>query len=448
MMTGRVTAEDLLGGLLDKAKRAGADDADAMMVESGGQRAACRLGKLERVERDESREVGLRVFVGRRQAILSTEDTGASGLDRLVERAVAIAKAVPEDRYAGIAGPEQIARDVPDLDLDDGVEASGEALAAQALEAEDAARAVDGVSNSEGGEAGWSRTTVALAATNGFSGSSTRSRHSLSVSVIAGGNGAMERDYDFASKVRARDLPEPGAVGRKAAERAVRRLGARKVKSRAVPVVFDPRVAGGVVRHLVSAISGPAVARGTTFLKERLGERIFAPGIRIVDDPFRPDGLRSRSFDAEGLPVERRELIEDGVLTTWLLDLSSARQLGLASTGHATRSPGGSPSPAPSNVWLEPGERSPDALIGEIDEGFYVTEMLGMGISYVTGDYSRGAAGFWIEKGELAYPVSEVTIAGTLQDIFMNLTPADDLEFRYGVDAPTLRIDGLTVAGQ
>jgi PmbA protein len=443
-----VMAEGLLGALLDKAKRAGADAADALLVESGGQSATWRLGKLERVEREESRDVGLRVFVGRGQAILSTADTSDAGLERLVERAVAIAKAVPEDRFSGIADSEQIVTDPPALDLDDGEEPDGETLAAMAAEAEDAARAVDGVTNSEGGEAGWSRTRMTVAATNGFLGAAARSRHSVSTSVIAGSNGIMERDYDYASKVRARDLPEPGTIGRSAAERAVRRLGARKVKSQAVPVVFDPRVAGGVVRHLISAISGTAVARGTTFLKERMGERIFAEGIRIIDDPFRPDGLRSRTFDAEGLPVERRSLVEDGVLTTWLLDLASARQLELSPTGHATRSVGGPPSPAPSNVWLEAGERTPGEVIGEIDQGFYVTEMLGMGISYVTGDYSRGAAGFWIEKGEIAYPVSEVTIAGTLQDIFMNLTPANDLEFRYGVDAPTLRIDGLTVAGQ
>ena len=447
-MANEVPGGDFLGGLLAKAKRAGADAADALLVESGGQSATWRLGKLEKVEREESRDLGLRVFIGHRQAILSTADLTPAGLDRLVERAVAIARAVPEDRYAGLAGPDEIARELRPLDLDDGVEPSGERLAEQAAEAEAEARAVQGVTNSEGAEAGWSRSRTTLAATNGFVGETARSRHSLSVSVIAGRNGVMERDYDFASKVRAADLPAPAEVGRAAAERAVRRLGARKVRSQSVPVVFDPRVAGGIVRHLVSAISGPAVARGTTFLKDRMGEQVFAPGIRIVDDPFRPDGLRSRSFDAEGFSGERRHLIDDGRLATWLLDLASARQLGLASTGHAARGVGSSPSPAPTNSWLEPGAAAPDELIGEIESGFYVTEMLGMGISYVTGDYSRGAAGFWIEGGELAHPVSEVTIAGTLQDIFRNLTPGSDLEFRYGVDAPTVRIDGLTVAGQ
>ncbi|HEX6142330.1 MAG TPA: TldD/PmbA family protein [Geminicoccaceae bacterium] len=447
-MANEAPGEDFLGDLLAKAKRAGADAADALLVESGGQSATWRLGKLEKVEREESRDLGLRVFIGHRQAILSTADLTAAGLDRLVERAVAIARAVPEDRYAGLAGPDEIARELRPLDLDDGVEPSGERLAEQAAEAEAEARAVQGVTNSEGAEAGWSRSRTTLAATNGFFGETARSRHTLSVSVIAGRNGVMERDYDFASKVRAADLPAPAEVGRAAAERAVRRLGARKVRSQSVPVVFDPRVAGGIVRHLVSAISGPAVARGTTFLKDRMGEQVFAPGIRIVDDPFRADGLRSRSFDAEGFAGERRHLIDDGRLATWLLDLASARQLGLASTGHAARGVGSPPSPAPTNAWLEPGAAAPDELIGEIESGFYVTEMLGMGISYVTGDYSRGAAGFWIERGELAYPVSEVTIAGTLQDIFRNLTPGSDLEFRYGVDAPTVRIDGLTVAGQ
>jgi PmbA protein len=266
--------------------------------------------------------------------------------------------------------------------------------------------------------------------------------------VIAGANGAMERDYEFANVIRAADLPDPGKLGRQAAERAARRLRPHKVKSQAVPVVFEPRVAGSFVRHLVSAISGAAVARGTTFLKDSMGERVFAECVSIVEDPLRVDGLRSRAFDVEGIAVERRNLIDRGVLTTWLLDCASARQLGLQPTGHATRGVSSGPSPAPSNVHVEASTISPQDLIRDIKSGFYVTEMMGTGINQVTGDYSRGAAGFWIENGEIASPVSEVTIAGTLQSMFQALTPASDLSFRYGIDAPTLRIEGMTVAGQ
>jgi PmbA protein len=258
----------------------------------------------------------------------------------------------------------------------------------------------------------------------------------------------MERDYEFATVVRARDLPDPAELGRRAAERARRRLNPRKVKSQALPVVFEPRVAGSIVRHLASAIAGPAVARGTTFLQDRLGQRIFAPGVTIVEDPLRADGLRSRSFDAEGIAARPRRLVDRGVLTTWLLDCGSARQLGLETTGHAARGVSSPPAPAPSNAYVEAGKVSVDELISDIKEGIYVIEMLGMGINYVTGDYSRGAAGFWIENGALAWPVSEITIAGNLTAMFRQLSAADDLEFHYGIDAPTLRIDALTVAGQ
>lgn len=439
---------ELLGDLLQRARKAGADAADAILVESGGLAVTRRLGRLEKVERAESHDLGLRIFIGRRQAIVSTGELDSGALDRLVAQAVAIAKAVPEDRYAGLAEPDQIATALPELDLDDGVELNADALADLAGAAEEAALAHPKITNSEGAEADWSRSRTTLAATNGFVGSLARSSHGLSVAVIAGANGAMERDYEFATVVRAADLPDPASLGRQAAERAVRRLNPRKVRSQAAPVVLEPRVAGSIIRHLVSAVSGPLVARGTTFLKDRMGERIFAEGISIVEDPFRPDGLRSRAFDAEGIAVQQRRLIDRGVLTTWLLDCASARQLGLPPTGHATRGVSSAPSPAPANVYIEAGALSPDELMRDIENGFYVTEMMGMGINYVTGDYSRGAAGFWIENGELASPVSEVTIAGTLQSMFQALTPASDLSFRYGIDAPTLRIEGMTVAGQ
>ncbi|HEX6112411.1 MAG TPA: TldD/PmbA family protein [Geminicoccaceae bacterium] len=439
---------DFLSDLLARATAAGADAADAMLIESSGQSATWRLGKLENVERAESADLGLRVFVGRRQAIVSTGDLAWPSLERLVERALAIARAVPVDPHAGLAEPERIARDYPILELDDGQEPDTDALARQAAVAEEAALAHPKITNSEGAEARWSRVCTTLVATNGFVGVSARSSHSIGASVIAGANGAMERDYDYRTVVRARDLPDPAEIGRKAAERAAARLNPRKSKSKAVPIVFDPRIAGSMVRHLASAISGPTVARGTTFLKDRLGQTVFASGVTIIDDPLRPDGLRSRAFDVEGVRTERRRLVDGGVLATWLLDCASARQLGLSTTAHAVRDVSSAPSPAPSNAWVEPGATTPDELISDIKEGLYVSEMLGMGVNMVTGDYSRGAAGFWIENGVIGWPVAEVTIAGNLVEMFARLTPASDLEFRYGIDAPTLRIDGMTVAGQ
>jgi PmbA protein len=447
-MTNSDHTVDFLSDLLARASRAGADAADALLVESSGQSATWRLGKLENVERAESCDLGLRVFVGKRQAIVSTGDLARTSLDRLVVRAIAIAKAVPEDPHAGLAEPDQVASEYPTLELDDGQEPDTEALTRQAALAEEAALAHPKITNSEGAEARWSRARTTLVATNGFVGASARSSHSIGASVIAAASGAMERDYEYRTVVRASDLPDPAEVGRKAAERAAARLNPRKVRSRAVPIVFDPRVAGSMVRHLASAISGPAVARGTTFLKDKIDQAVFAAGVTVVDDPLRPRGLRSRAFDAEGIRAERRRLVDQGVLTTWLLDCASARQLGLSTTGHALRDVSSAPSPAPANAYLEAGPLRPDELISDIKEGLYVIEMLGMGVNMVTGDYSRGATGLWIENGALGWPVSEVTVAGNLADMFARLTPANDLEFRYGIDAPTLRIDGMTVAGQ
>jgi PmbA protein len=289
---------------------------------------------------------------------------------------------------------------------------------------------------------------VILAASNGFTGAYAVSRHSLSVSVVAGEGVGMERDYDFTSAVYASDLEAPETIGRRAADRALKRLNPRKGGTKRLPIVFDPRVSNGMVRNLAGAISGSSISRGTSFLKDRMGEEIFAPGVTIIDDPFKPRGLRSKPFDGEGVAPVRRAVIDEGRLTTWLLDLRSARQLGLDTTGHASRGTSSPPSPAPTNLYMMPGTRSPAELIADVDEGLYVTEMMGSGGNLITGDYSRGAAGYWIERGELTYPVSEMTVAGNLSDMFRNMEPANDLEFRYGVDAPTIRVDGLTVAGR
>jgi PmbA protein len=440
-------AQNFLGDLIAKARRAGADAADAIVFDGVSLSHAQRLGRTEKLERSEEYDLGLRVLIGKRQAIVSANERGGERFDELVERAIAMARAVPEDPYCGLAAPDEIARSWPELDMVDPVEPGPDVLVARAAEAESEAQAVPGVTNSEGAEAGWGRSRLTLVASNGFAGSFAATGHSLSVSVLAGTGTAMERDDDFTTAIHGSDLRDPKDVGRKAGERAVRRLGARKVPTCQVPVIYDPRVSASLLRHLAGAISGPAIARRTSFLKEKLGQQIFPRGLAIIDDPHRRRGLHSRPFDGEGIANRRRAIIEDGVLTTWLLDLASARQLGLKTTGHARRGPSSPPSPSPTNLWLEPGPLTAGELIGDVTRGFYVTELMGMGVNGVTGDYSRGAAGFWIEGGELAYPVSEVTIAGNLKDMFQRMAAANDLEFRTGIDAPTIRIDGMTVAG-
>ena len=438
---------DLLDDLLGRAKRAGADDADAVHFESASLSVAQRLGQSEKLERSESRDLGLRVLIGKQQAMVSSTDLGSKALDELVERAVAMARAAPEDPHCGIARPEQITSDGPELDICDPDEPSTESLIEVASQAEDAARGVSGVTNSEGAEAGWSRSSIALAATNGFARGYSVSSHSLAASMLAGEGTTMERDYDFSTAVHRDDLRSAEEIGRGAGTRAVSRLGSRKMETAQVPIVYDPRVSGGLVRHLAEAINGVAIARETSFLKDSMDQRVFAPGIAIIDDPHRLRGLRSKPFDAEGIANARRTLIEDGVLKSWILDLASSRKLGVETTGNAARGTTSPPSPGSTNLYMEPGDTSPAELMADIDSGFYVTELIGMGINQITGDYSRGATGFWIENGGIAYPVSELTVAGNLKEIFANLTPANDLEFRRGTDAPTIRVEGMTVAG-
>lgn len=439
---------DLLSGLIGKARRAGADAADAVLFDGTSLSISHRLGKLEHVERSEGGDLGLRVFIGRRMAIVSSSDRRPAALDEIVARAVAMAKAVPEDPFCGIADPAELATDLPELDLIDAVEPSTETLSERARAAEEAALAVKGVTNSEGASASFGRTMAAMVASNGFARITGSTGSGISVSAIAGAGTAMETDYDHTSAVHAAGLDPPEAIGRSAGERAVARLGARKVATARVPVIFDPRVSRSLLGHLVGAINGAAVARGTSFLKEKMGEPVFAPGVAVIDDPHIRRGLRSRQCDSEGVANRRRALIDDGRLTSWLLDLRSARQLGLDPTGHAVRGTSGPPGAAPSNLFLAPGPATPEALMADIAEGFYVTGLMGSSVNGVTGDYSRGASGFWIERGRIAHPVNEVTIAGNLNDMYRALVPANDLVHRYGMDAPTVRIDGMTVAGR
>jgi PmbA protein len=438
--------------LVAAARRAGADQADALAVRSVSLSVEVRDGAVEESERSEGDDLGLRVIVGRKQAVVSTNDLKGNGLDALAERAVAMARAAPDDRFAGLADANQLARDIAretaTLDLLDPDMPDVRVLEERAREAEAAGLAVHGVSKSGGASASAGIGGLVLVTSHGFHGASIGSRHGISMTAIAGDGTGMERDYDFSSTLHASDLENARTIGRHAGERAVKRLNPRKVTTRRVPVVFDARISGSIVGHLASAANGASVARKTSFLREKLGQKIFASGIHIIDDPLRPRGLRSRSFDAEGVAGRSRHLIEDGVLKTWILDCATARELDLETTGHAQRGVSSTPSPGPSNLHMAPGDKSPDELIADIADGFYITDMIGMGVNLVTGDYSRGASGFWIENGECTYAVSEVTIAGHLSDIFASVTPANDLVFRYGTNAPTLRIEGMTVAGQ
>jgi PmbA protein len=434
--------------LVEAARRAGADAADAVAVRGVSQGVEVRDGRVEGSERSEGDDVGLRVLVGRRQAVVSTNDLRGDNVAKLAERAVAMARVAPDDKYVGLADPALLARDFPDLDLLDPVTPSTAELERRAVEAEAAALAVKGVTKSGGASASTGIGGMVLVTSTGFHGSYLRSSQGISVTAIVGEGTGMERDYDYSSAPHASDLASPDSVGRTAGERTVARANPRKVETCKVPVMFDPRVSNSLIGHLVGAVNGASIARKTSFLKDRLGEQLFAGNIRIIDDPLRVRGLRSQSFDAEGVAVKKLAIIDDGVLTSWLLDCATARELGLVTTGHAHRGVSSSPSPGAYNLHLEAGEPTPAELMSDIKQGFYVTDLIGSGVNGVTGDYSRGAAGFWIENGELTYAVSEVTIAGHLLEIFKSLTPANDLTFRYGVNAPTVRIEGLTIAGR
>ena len=441
-------AQSQVADLIAAAKRAGADAGDAMYVCNAATQVQIRLGQLEDVERSEGEDIGLRVFIGSRSASVSSSDMSKRALEQLVERAIAMAREAPEDPWSGLAPEDRLLRGAaPALDSDDGADPSPASLRERAEAVEAAARGVAGVSNSEGGGASASRSVIAIATSHGFAGGYSTSGYGCSASVIAGEGAEMQRDYAYHSTRHWADLEAPEVIGVRAGERAVKRLNPGRLASGAMPVVFDPRVGAGLVGSLIGAITGSAVARRTSFLLDRLGEQVFARGITIRDDPHRLRGLRSKPFDGEGLPTAPRDIIADGVLTTWLMDSASARQLGLQPTGHATRGIGGPPGAGATNLYMAAGAQTVDALIADIKLGLYVTEMIGHGLNPVTGDYSRGASGYVIRDGRIAEPVAEITVAGNLKDMFLNLTPADDLEFRRGTDVPTFRVEGMMVAG-
>ena len=440
-------ARDKVAKLVDHARQLGADAADAAYVGDRSTSVSIRLGELEDVSRSEGEEVGLRLFVGKRNASVASSDMSDEALFALAERALAMAREAPEDEFAGLAPTELLMTEAArDLDMDDGSDPDAASLRVRALAAEEAARSVPGVTNSNGGSAAASATIFAVAASNGFAAVTRSSGHSVSAGVVAGTSSDMQRDYAWHSARHLEDLDAAEAVGLRAGERAVARVGPRRVDPGTMAVLFDPRVATSLLGHLAGAISGSAIARKSSFLLDALGTEVFAKGVTIRDDPFRPRGLRSRAFDGEGLAVKPMAIIDDGVLTIWFAESASARQLGIAPTGHAVRGVSGAPGAGPANFYIEAGPRSREALIAGQKRAILVTELIGQGVNGVTGDYSRGASGFLIEDGAIVGPVSGLTIASTLQGMFATLEPASDLAFRRGIDAPTLLVPEMTVA--
>ncbi|WP_295186915.1 TldD/PmbA family protein [uncultured Brevundimonas sp.] len=440
---------DLLNDIVKTALKAGADAAEAVSADRRSLSVGVRNGKLEDVEREESRDLGLRVFVGRRQASVSASDLSPATQARLVERAVAMARLAPEDPHAGFAPEDRLARGpFVDLGLFDPSERSAQTLEQVSAEAEAAALAVTGVARSEGGHAGWSSSRWRLVTSHGFDGAYEGSAFSLGVGVIAEKDGAMERGGESRSTRHLSDLPGADLIGRTAGERAVARVGPRKIASTTAPVIFDNRMAGQIVSPAIGAISGPSIARGTSFLKDRMGQRVFAEGVTLIDDPFRPRGMGSTPFDDEGAMVHKRALFDDGVLTTWLLNSASARQLGLETTGHASRGLAGPSGVSTHNLHMEPGERDLAGLMGDAGTGLLVTSMFGPSLNGNTGDWSAGVSGFWFENGVIAYPVSEVTVAGKLTDLYLRLERGSDLEFRGGFNVPSLMFDAVAIAGK
>jgi len=441
-------AEARAAALVEAALKAGADAADALYVGDASTGVQVRLGQLEDVGRAEGEEIGLRLFVGRRSASVSSSDLSADALSALVERAAAMAREAPEDPYAVLAPEDRLYRGgAPALEADDGADPAPTELKQRSLAIEEAARAVPGITNSEGAGVSAGRNVIALATSQGFVRGYTTSGYSAGVSVIAGTGAEMQRDQASHNVRHYADLDAAETLGALAAERTLKRLRPGRLASGNMPILFDPRIGGSLIGHLLAALSGPAVARKTSFLLGREDEAIFPEDIVVVDDPHRRRGLRSKPFDGEGVATRPSRLVEGGQVTGWLLNAASAKQLGLETNGHATRGTSGAPGAGATNVHVEPGAVTPEALRADIGRGLYVTELIGQGVNPVTGDYSRGASGFIIEDGELTVPVDEITIAGNLLDMFRSLTAANDLEHRRAVNVPTLRVDGMTVAG-
>ena len=431
--------------LVERGLAAGATAADALYIGERSSSISVRLGELEDVSRSEGEQIGLRLFDGQRSATVATSDLSEESLSTLAERCLAMAREAPEDPYAGLAPEEMLERDAPAIDAFDPVEPDPAELRAKALEAEGAALGVNGVTNSSGAGASASATTVALATSGGFASAYRASGFGCSASVVAGEGASMQRDHAYHSARFRAELEDAAEIGRKAGERAVARLGPTRPRPGKYPVIFDPRVSSSLLGHFSGAISGASIARRTSFLQDKLGAAVFAGDVTIVDDPLRPRGLRSRPFDGEGVRVSRRELVSGGMLNGWIAESASARQLGIAPTGHAARGVGGAPGASPSNLYMEAGRRSREELLAAFPEAVLIVELIGQGVNGVTGDYSRGAVGFMVRGGAIAEPVAEITIASNLIEMFATLEPGSDLEFRRGVDAPTILVPEMTV---
>jgi len=439
-------AKSIAESLVQRGVAAGATAADALYVGERSSAVQVRLGEIDSVSRSEGEQIGLRLFAGQRSATVASSDLSDEALSVLVERCLAMAREAPEDPFAGLAPSEFLQRgELPFLDAEDNQEPDPTELKERALEAEKAALAVEGVTNSSGASASASASTIALATSGGFSGAYRTTGHGCSAAVIAGEGATMQRDHAWHSAHHLEDLESAAQIGRRAGTRAVARINPTRPKPGKYPVLFDPRVSSTLLGHFAGAISGSAIARKTSFLQEKLGQRVFAEGVIIVDDPLRLRGLRSRPFDGEGVRVSRQELVSGGMLKTWIAESASARQLGIEPTGHAARGVGGSPGASPSNFYLKAGARSREELLAAFPEAVLIIELIGQGVNSVTGDYSRGAVGFMVRGGEIAEPVAEITIASNLIDMFATLEPASDLEFRRGVDAPTILIPEMTV---
>jgi PmbA protein len=438
---------DLAAQALATLKAKGADGADVIISGSQSLSLSCRLGEIEDFERAESRDIGLRALIGQQQAFVSASGADPAMIELLADRAVAMARTAPADPFCGLAASDMLAQNTPDLDLLDEIEPTADHLQNLALKTEAIARSHAGITNSEGAGAAWGRGRTVLATSAGFAGTYETSSFSLSCAVLGGNGDAMERDYASHSTRHFEDLDSPTDIGNRAATRTLERLKPRKVKSGKAPVIFDERVSASLVGHLLNAISGTSVARGTSFLRNEMGQQILSDGVTLIDDPLRLRGLRSAAFDGEGLASEPITLVENGILKSWLLDTATAKQLSLTSNARAGRGIGSPPSPSATNVHMEAGPRSVTDMMQDIKSGLLITELIGMGVNGVTGDYSRGAAGFWIENGEIAYPVSEVTIASNLREMFKILQPAGNLNFRRGVNAPSILVPQMSLAG-
>ncbi len=441
---------DLSDQILTEARRAGADAADAIAVDGTSLSITVREGALEQAERSEGIDIGLRVFVGQRQACVSSSDTKPDTLTQMAERAVAMAKEAPEDPYAGLADPAQLATNTrtETLELfDPSDEPDPAALQEDATRAEAAALRNKGISQVQSASAGYGRRRIHMAATNGFSAGYARSDRGLSCVAISGTGTGMERDYDYDSRVFQADLRDAEDIGQTAAARAVERAGAKRPKTGAFPVLFDERVASSLIGSLLQATNGMMIARGSSWLRDAVGQEVLPANLSIIEDPHRPRVGGSKLFDAEGLATSRRAIVENGVLTGWTLDLATARKLGLQSTANAARGTTAPPSPSLTNISLTQGTQSRADLIREMGTGLLVTSMIGSTINPNTGDYSRGAAGFWVENGEITYAVNECTVAGNLRDMLMSIVPANDARLHLSRVVPSLLVEGLTLAG-